>query len=91
MMTSQYLTEAAEFAPLIERVHGEHHPELTRVRELTEKLQDAASPEAASELFAELRTVTANYTVPSDGCEAYQATYQALQRADGEQQQSVST
>ena len=86
MMTSQHLTEAAKFAPLIERVHGEHHPELTRVRELTEQLQDADSPETAAELFAELRSVTSNYKVPSDGCEAYQATYHALERADAEQQ-----
>ena len=33
-MTNPMAT-ALELAPLIERVHGPNHPELTRVRELT--------------------------------------------------------
>ena len=41
-MTSQDLTTAAEYAPIIERVHGANHPELTRVREITEQLPNAA-------------------------------------------------
>lgn len=81
-MTNQHIQQAAEFAPIIERVHGEHHPELTRVRQLTEQLQQAKNAAAASDLFGQLRTVTDHYAVPADGCEAYQATYQALERAD---------
>lgn len=81
-MTNQHIEQAAEFAPLIERVHGENHPELTRVRELTEQLAQANDASTASSVFEQLRTVTDNYAVPADGCEAYQATYQALQRAD---------
>lgn len=77
------LAKALELAPLIERVHGAHHPELTRVRELTEEISrsdDAAAPD----LFRELRAVTGNYAVPSDGCEAFHGTYEALKAADDE-------
>lgn len=82
-MTNRNLAKAVEFAPLIERVHGANHPELTRVRELTEALP-GADRERTAHLFTELRTVTGGYAVPPDGCEAFQATYRALERADRE-------
>ncbi|AZQ78024.1 iron-sulfur cluster repair di-iron protein, ric [Flaviflexus ciconiae] len=78
------LDEATKLAPLIERVHGANHPELTRVRELTEAIAGAESPSDKDAFFAELRTVTNNYTVPADGCEAYQGTYASLKAADQE-------
>lgn len=81
-MTTEHLTTALKMAPLIERVHGEGHPELTQVRELTERLPQAKSAEETAEIFQELRSVTNNYEVPSDGCEAYTATYAALKAAD---------
>lgn len=82
-MTDQNTAQAVELAPLIERVHGENHPELPRVRELTLALPDADHPRQA-ELFKELRNVTQNYAVPDDACEAFTGTYQALERADRE-------
>ncbi len=81
-MTDQHLAQAAELAPLIERVHGERHPELTRVRELTLALQQHDGSTPATELFTQLRAVTENYAIPEDACEAFEATYQALARAD---------
>ncbi len=81
-MTDQDLARAAEFAPLIERVHGANHPELTRVREITLALQQPGNETRTVELFNELRTLTQNYALPDDACEAYEATYQALERAD---------
>ncbi len=82
---SDHLAAAVKLAPIVERVHGAHHPELTRVRELT--LEIAQSPDAAkrADLFRQLRSVTGHYTVPSDGCEAFAATYDALKAADAEQ------
>ena len=79
-MTDQHLTKAAELAPIIERVHGENHSEMTRVREITEALQrsDAA---ARTKLFAELRAVTDDYAIPGDVCETFEATYRALAAA----------
>ena len=84
MMSSQSLSTAAQLAPLIERVHGAHHPELTRVREITLQLQQSSNNARPSELFRELRTVTDNYAIPGDVCGAFEATYQALEQADKE-------
>lgn len=82
-MTSQSLTAAAQLAPLLERVHGGHHPELTRVREITQELQQANAART-SELFAELRAVTDNYAIPGDVCGAFEAAYHALEQSDRE-------
>ena len=61
------------------------HPELTRVRELTLALQQQSDGgPGATELFTQLRAVTENYALPDDACEAFEATYQALARADEE-------
>lgn len=73
---------AAQLAPILVRVHGANHPELTQVRDLTLQLTQSTSSEATSSLFAQLRDVTKHYTVPSDGCEAYVSTYEALRAAD---------
>lgn len=81
-MTTAALDNALELAPLIERVHGANHPELTRVRELTEEIARTEDEGTKAELFRELRTVTDGYTVPGDGCEAFQGTYAALRLAD---------
>ena len=79
---TDHLATAAELAPLIERVHGANHPELTRVRELTEQITASTDTEATADLFRELREVTDGYTVPGDGCEAFAGTYAALRSAD---------
>ncbi|WP_425309952.1 hypothetical protein AADG42_14685 [Ammonicoccus fulvus] len=87
-MTDRNLEKAAEFAPLIESVHGEHHPELTRVREITEELM--AAPTDSRPLFSELRAVTNNYAIPNDVCETFEAVYRALSRADAASSAAVS-
>lgn len=84
---NDHMSNALRLAPLIERVHGSHHPELTRVRELTEQLPDANDGELDN-LFQELRDVTSNYALPKDACEAYTETYRALQAADEESARS---
>lgn len=83
-MVEQPLAKAAELAPIIERVHGEHHPELTRVREITELLSAAAPGTDVKALFSELRTVTSDYAIPGDVCETFEATYQALEQAEAQ-------
>ena len=84
-MTDHNIAEAAKFAHLIERVHGAHHPELTRVREITLAIEASEDPTRRSALFTELRAVTQNYAIPDDVCETFEATYQALERADRSQ------
>lgn len=81
-MTNQHIEQAAQLAPIVERVHGSHHPELTRVREITEELQHADGTTHAMTLFQELRTVTEDYMIPEGVCEAFEATYHALERAE---------
>lgn len=83
-MTDQPLALAAEYAPIIERVHGENHPEFTRLRELTEQLVQAGPATDTAPLFAELRTLTNGYVTPDDTCETVEATYQALQQLDAQ-------
>jgi iron-sulfur cluster repair protein YtfE (RIC family) len=82
---TDHLSTAVKLAPIVERVHGANHPELTRVRELTQEISQSADAMAAADLFRRLRKVTNDYAVPSDGCEAFAATYQALRFADREQ------
>lgn len=81
-MSDSALATAQEYAPLIERVHGENHPELTRVRELTEQIGQPGTDNKA--LFAELRAVTNDYAIPNDVCETFVATYEALEQVESE-------
>ena len=76
---SAQLEKAMELAPIVERVHGPGHPEMTRVRELTEAV---SKNENLDEAFAELRTLTDNYAPPADTCETVEALYAALQTVD---------
>lgn len=79
---NEHLSTAVQLTPVLERVHGASHPELSRVNELTQRLSQIAESGETEELFRELRRVTNNYEIPGDACEAYQAAYQALQAAD---------
>lgn len=84
-MTHQHLAQAAKLAPIVERVHGEHHPEMTRVREITETLVRTDDRNITATLFTELRDVTNNYAIPNGVCEAFEATYKSLEKADIQQ------
>jgi regulator of cell morphogenesis and NO signaling len=76
-----------QYVPIVERVHGEHHPEFHEVRALfntlVEKTEAAASknPELTEE-FTKLREITADYTIPDDVCESYAAVYNMLAELD---------
>lgn len=82
---NENLATAAQLAPILVRVHGANHPELAQVRDLTQQLTESTDVNTTASLFTQLREVTDNYTVPSDGCEAYVSTYEALQAADAAQ------
>ncbi len=76
-----------QFTPIVDRVHGDNHPEFHEVKELWESIYgkteaaDAKKPELDAE-FQRLREVTDNYTVPSDVCESYEAVYNMLEEVD---------
>ena len=94
-MTTQTFNDAKEknferleqFTPIVDRVHGENHPEFHKVKELWEKIQEkteasgSKKPELDTE-FTKLREITNNYMVPDDVCESYEAVYNMLEEID---------
>ncbi|NLV17776.1 MAG: iron-sulfur cluster repair di-iron protein, ric [Syntrophomonadaceae bacterium] len=83
----QHLGRLEQYVPVVERVHGEHHPEFHDVRKLFDEINtkikktDIEKPNLDNEL-AKLREITANYTVPGDVCESYEAVYNMLKEVD---------
>jgi len=76
-----------QFTPIVDRVHGDNHPEFHEVKELWQsiynktELSDSEKPSLEAE-FQRLREVTDNYTVPEDVCESYEAVYNMLEEVD---------
>lgn len=76
-----------QYLPIVQKVHGGHHPEIHEVYDLFNRLiPEVDSLEGdrrkISELFKELREVTDSYKVPKDVCESYEAVYKLLQELD---------
>ncbi|BAM47505.1 hypothetical protein [Amphibacillus xylanus] len=76
-----------KYTPILARVHGDGHPELAEVRDIFKAINDKVKQNDFSQIdlsadFKQLRIITNDYTVPSDGCETYKATYEMLARAD---------
>lgn len=63
--------EAAALSVVV-RVHGEHHPELSRVAELYAQLKQGQDVKAA------LEAVTNHFTAPEDACPTFRKTYEDL-------------
>lgn len=82
-----YFARLEQYVPIVDRVHGSHHPEFHDVRRVFEaisqktKAAGAERPELAEE-FVQLREITSNYTLPADVCESYEAVYNMLKEAD---------
>lgn len=76
------LAQAVRLTPVVEKVHGAHHPELHRVRELTQALAADTDGARTGEYFDELRKVTDNYAIPADVCEGFVGAYRALEEAE---------
>ncbi len=76
-----------QFTPVVDRVHGENHPEFHEVKDLwfqiNDKTEEAGSgkPELEAE-FSRLREITNDYKVPGDVCESYEAVYNMLEEVD---------
>ena len=79
-MKEETMLTLNKILPVVERVHGEHHPELHQVASLYEELKNAPS----EEIFRKLREVTQNYAVPADACPTYAKTYRLLEALDRE-------
>lgn len=76
-----------QIVPIVERVHGEHHPEFHEVRKIFDTINEKSKeaglerPELNEE-FTKLREITDNYKVPGDACEAYESVYNMLAEID---------
>ncbi|MPM44050.1 hypothetical protein SDC9_90728 [bioreactor metagenome] len=76
-----------QYTPVVERVHGAHHPEFHEVRCLVDAILEKAKIAGSGipllgEEFTKLREITTNYTIPSDVCESYEAVYNILAELD---------
>ncbi len=70
----EIIAELDKILPVVERVHGDHHPELHTVAALYTALKENAD----SQKLAQLREVTSNFTAPADACPTYIKTYADL-------------
>lgn len=84
---ASYLKRLEQFVPIVDRVHGAHHPEFHDVRKIFNTIIEktkASNDEIPnlSEEFAALQKITENYKVPSDVCESYEAVFDMLSKLD---------
>lgn len=76
-----------QYVPIVDRVHGAHHPEFHDVKKVFETINEktkntgSSKPELTEE-FKILREITSNYKVPGDVCESYEAVYNMLEEVD---------
>lgn|SRR5690554_755215 len=75
-----YMDKLRLYIPVVDRVHGKHHPEFHEVRRLFEIIEIKVNEDDLnlSDVFNSLKDVTKNYFVPTDVCESYEAVYQML-------------
>lgn len=75
-----------QFLPIVERVHGENHPEIFKVgkqfKQLKEKINAKKDRMQLDQEFNELRKITNHYEIPKDVCESYEAVYNMLASLD---------
>lgn len=73
-MNQEIQKELDKILPVVVRVHGEHHPELSQVAALYTQLKTMPTPE----ITAKLREITCNFTPPEDACPTFRKTYEDL-------------
>lgn len=76
----RFFPKLQQYVPVVERVHGGHHPEFFEVRVEYNKLVDKYKNNESdlSEEFDRLNSITNSYKVPSDVCETYEAVFVML-------------
>lgn len=79
-MNQEIIKELDKILPVVVRVHGDHHPELTQVAALYAQLKQTPDARTAEVL----REVTANFTAPADACPTFQKAYADLAKLAGE-------
>ena len=83
----KYFERLEQFTPIVDRVHGDNHPEFHDVKALWdsihEKTEAAGSDKPDLDVeFSQLRDVTNHYAIPNDTCESFEAVYNMLEEVD---------
>ena len=86
-MVEQNMETLEQYVPIVDRVHGESHPEFHDVHRLfnqiNKKIKETNLDRVElNEEISKLRKITSNYTVPSDVCESYEAVYNMMSELD---------
>ncbi|MDN6195690.1 MAG: iron-sulfur cluster repair di-iron protein, ric [Atopostipes suicloacalis] len=84
---TEHIEKLEQFTPIVERVHGENHPEFLKVHQLFNQLNGKIKANEQGQVdlneeFKALRKVTSHYKVPNDVCESYEAVYHMLESLD---------
>jgi regulator of cell morphogenesis and NO signaling len=83
VIKKEMLPKLEMYVPVVDRVHGAHHPEFHEVKDLFEQMVvKLNNDEDLKDILVELRKVTNNYLVPDDVCETYEAVYNMLEEID---------
>ena len=80
-VTKKVLPTLIQYVPVVDRVHGDHHPEFHEVRRLfnllSKKVKESNTADLSFE-FNQLRKTTNNFEIPTDVCETFEAVYTML-------------
>ena len=74
-----------QIVPVVDRVHGDHHPEFHLIKMLFNQLDHHVSENKGAsldEIFYALQEVSDRYHIPDDVCETYEAVYVMLKELD---------
>lgn len=84
-LSNELFPVLVQYIPVVDRVHGDHHPEFHEVRRLFDSVyqktqaSNVEKPELREE-FSQLQEISRNYAVPDDVCETYEDVYVMLRQ-----------
>ncbi len=83
----KYSDVLEKYVPVVDKVHGGHHPEFHDVRAAYEAIVEKVGKTGYDEAdltseFDKLLEVTDNYELPGDVCETYEAVFKMLKEMD---------
>ena len=84
-IAKELLPVLVQYVPVVDRVHGDHHPEFHDVRRLYDSIyqkinNDYTKKPDLHEEFSQLQKITKDYAIPDDVCETYEAVYIMLEQ-----------
>lgn len=93
IVNSSDLDELNKILPVVQRVHGGNHPELSRVGEIytdiLNGIKSGKSSEGMVKLLDELKSITGSFMAPADACATFCRTYELLAKLTEEISKAV--